>query len=561
MNSYSDELGRPGWLAPQGPREGLSHYLEVIRERKRLIGACVLVATIVAAVYATLAPRSWEAESRLLISPVSSAANLVGLGLITSSSNPGGDISTAASLVTTPEVGALVATRIGHTTGRAVLKDVSAVPVAQSSVVAITATASSARRAQAIADAFAQATVQNRMEALHRQLDAIIPTLRTQLQSLPSVQRTGQGSLGERLATLETLRAGPDPTITVSSLAQRPIAPSWPRTKLSILAGILVGLIVGVGSAFALEGLDPRVHREETLRRIFRLPVLARIPRERRKSWQGLPLRPTDISPAAHESYRMLRVALDARAGSADSRSTPAGDSRSEGGRSTAFVGARPRSPRSIMVTGSTSAEGKSTVALNLATVLAAAGRNVLLVETDVHRPSLAGALGVRAQWGLAGVLMGKIDLQDALIPVEGSQGNLSALLVEELALHLPDGLLGGADELVERAKAIADYVVFDAPPVTEVSDALPLSKHVDDVLIVARLGHSRADRLVNLGEALTRQSVRPAGLVIVGEEPGQGGTYYSYAESPPAADRGLRKRLRRQAPKILDERVPTTGT
>jgi Mrp family chromosome partitioning ATPase len=197
-------------------------------------------------------------------------------------------------------------------------------------------------------------------------------------------------------------------------------------------------------------------------------------------------------------------------------------------------------------------------VALNLATVLATAGRNVLLVETDVHRPSLAGALGVRVQWGLASVLMGKVDLDDALIPVEGSQGNLSALLVEELALHLPDGLLGGADALVERAKAIADYVVFDAPPVTEVSDALPLSTHVDDVLIVARLGHSRADRLVNLGEALMRQSVRPAGLVIVGEELGQGGTYYSYAESP--AHRGLRKRLRRQAPKILDERVPTTG-
>jgi Mrp family chromosome partitioning ATPase/capsular polysaccharide biosynthesis protein len=559
MNSFSEEVGRPSWLAPQGPREGLSHYAEVIRDRLRLIVTCVLVVTIVAGVYATLAPRSWKAESHLLITPVDGATNFIGLGLITNSSNPGGDISTAASLVTTPEVGALVAARFGNTTVHAMLAGVSAVPVAQSNVVAITATASSAARAQAIANAFAQATVENRTRTLHRQLDVIIPTLRAQVRTLPPIQRTGQGSLGERLASLETLRAGPDPTITVASLAQSPTTPSWPRKKLSIIAGILVGLIVGLGGAFALEGLDPRVRREEALRRIFRLPVLARIPRERRQSWHGPPLRPNDLSLAAHESYRMLRVALDAQGGSTVPRSMMVTGSRSEGKSTVALIEARGGSTasRSIMVTGSTRSEGKSTVALNLASVLASGGNEVMLVEADVHRPSLGGALGVRAKSGLAGVLMGKVDLEDALITVEGLGDNLSVLLVEESAFHLPDGLLNAADELVERAKAMADYVVFDAPPVTEVSDALPLSKHVDSVLIVARLGHSRTDQLVNLGEVLTRQSVRPAGLVIVGDDLSQGMGYY--AESS-AARRGLRGRLRKQSPKTLREQVPTTG-
>lgn len=557
MNSFSEEPGRPSWLAPQGPREGLSHYLEIIRERKLLIAACVIVATAVAAIYVAVAPRTWKAESRLLVSPVSGAANFVGLGLIATSSNPGGDISTAASLVGTPEVGALVASRIGHTTVNGVLKEASAVPVAQSNVVAITATASSPARAQAIANAFAQATVQNRTEALHHQLDAIIPTLRAQVQSLPPAQRTGQGSLGERLATLETLRAGPDPTIAVSSLAQRPTAPSWPRSKLSILAGMLVGLVIGIGAAFAQEGLDPRVRREETLRRIFRLPVLARIPRERHRSSHGLPIRPSDLSPTANESYRMLRVALDARAGADSWSKLPTGlhpDRESNHGM--AFSETRSRTPRSIMITGSTSSEGKSTVALNLATVLASAGRKVMLVEADIHRPSLAGALGVRPHGGLAGVLMGKIRLQDALVTIDGSHGNLSALLVEELALQLPDGLLGGADELVEQAKTIAEYVIFDAPPATEVSDALPLSKHVDDVLIVARLGHSRADRLVNLGEALMRQSVRPAGLVVVGDELGRGGGYYSSYAPSPASSRKRRWNIRREIPKLVEQQV-----
>jgi tyrosine-protein kinase len=559
MNSYSEELSKPSWLAPQGPREGLSHYVEVIRERKRLIITCVLVVTIVAGIYATVAARSWKAESRLLITPVNGSSNLIGLGLITPSSNPGGDIATAASLVDTPEVAELAATRIANTPVRTLLADVSAVPVAQSNVVAITATASTAAGAQAIANAFALGAVQNLTEKLHRQLDAIIPTLRAQVRTLPPAQQTGQGSLGERLASLQTLRAGPDPTVTVASLAQRPVAPSWPRKKLSIIAGVLVGLIVGLGGAFALEGLDPRVRREETLRRIFRLPVLARIPRQRRQSWHGPPLRPNDLSPAANESYRMLRVAFDARRGASAPRSMMVTGSRSEGRSTVSLVEARgdSRAARSIMVTGSTRSEGKSSVALNLAAVLASAGNVVMLVEADVHRPSLAGALGIRPKLGLADVLTGNVDLEDALIQVEGLGGNLRVLLVEESAFQLPDGLLSAADELVERAKASADFVIFDAPPVTEVSDALPLSKHVDSVLIVARLGHSRTDQLVNLGEVLSRQSVRPAGLVIVGS---QGMGYYGYYAQSPAAPTGLRARLRRQRPKIRQEQVPTTG-
>jgi succinoglycan biosynthesis transport protein ExoP len=531
--SYNEESGNPGWLAPQGPREGLGRYAEVIRDRLRLIILCVLATTIVAGVYVTLTPRSWKAEAHLLVTPVNGTANFIGLGLISSSSNPGGEMSTAASLVTTPEVAALVAAHLGHTTADAALGAASAVPVAQSNVVAITATASSAARAQALANAFALATVENRTQMLHRQLDAIIPTLRTQVQTLPPAQRTGQGSLTERLAALETLLAGPDPTITVASLAQRPTAPFSPRKKLSIVAGILVGLIVGLGGAFALEGLDPRVRREEALRRIFRLPVLARIPRERRQSWRGSPLRPDDLSPLAQESYRMLRVALDPRGGQ--------------------------KVPRSMMVTGSTRSEGKSTVALNLAAVLASAGHKVILIEADLHRPSLAGAIGVRAKTGIAGVLMGEVDLEDALITVDGMGDNLSVLLVETSALNLPDGLLGGADELVERAKAVADYVVFDAPPVTEVSDALPLSQHVDSVLIVARLGHSRTDQLVNLGEVLAREGIRPAGLVIVGDEI-HGMGYHGYYAQSPATGGGFYPRLRKQTPKILQQQTSTTG-
>jgi Mrp family chromosome partitioning ATPase len=201
------------------------------------------------------------------------------------------------------------------------------------------------------------------------------------------------------------------------------------------------------------------------------------------------------------------------------------------------------------MITGSTASEGKSSVALNLAATIAFAGQQVILVEADLRRPSVARALDLAARpgkRGTAGVLMGEIALKDALLRVPQLTDNLRDLLVEQSAPYLADGLLAASDDLLDQAEALADCVIFDAPPVTEVSDALPLGEHVDDVLITVRLGHSRTDQLVKLGEVLSRLNVRPSGLVVVTDEVKQGSGYY-YAAS--AGSQSLLGRLREQMP------------
>ena len=124
------------------------------------------------------------------------------------------------------------------------------------------------------------------------------------------------------------------------------------------------------------------------------------------------------------------------------------------------------------------------------------------------------------------------------IVSLDGTGEDLKVLLAGRSYGSLVDGLLTAAGRLVEPAKELADYVIFDTPPVTDVSDILPLSQYVDDVLIVSRLGHSRVDKLVNLGEVLSRQGVSPTGLVIVDDDLNQGSGYY-YAQAPHSRGRG----------------------
>jgi Mrp family chromosome partitioning ATPase len=76
---------------------------------------------------------------------------------------------------------------------------------------------------------------------------------------------------------------------------------------------------------------------------------------------------------------------------------------------------------------------------------------------------------------------------------------------------------LPAAEALLEEAKRLADYVVLDSPPLTQVIDAMPLARRADDVVLVVRLGSSKLAQLARLGDLLDQNEIRPAGFVVVG--------------------------------------------
>ena len=78
----------------------------------------------------------------------------------------------------------------------------------------------------------------------------------------------------DQIDQLETLATRPDPTMTLAAPAVLPTSSYTPRVKLSLLAGLFGGLILGIRAAFAYQALDPRLRREEELRDLFRIPIL-----------------------------------------------------------------------------------------------------------------------------------------------------------------------------------------------------------------------------------------------------------------------------------------------
>jgi MinD-like ATPase involved in chromosome partitioning or flagellar assembly len=95
---------------------------------------------------------------------------------------------------------------------------------------------------------------------------------------------------------------------------------------------------------------------------------------------------------------------------------------------------------------------------------------------------------------------------------------------------------LPAAEALLEDAKRLADYVVLDSPPLTQVIDAMPLARQVDDVVIVVRLGSSNLTQLAHLGDLLEQNSIRPAGFVVVGGPAPEESSYYREAQRRRAA-------------------------
>jgi receptor protein-tyrosine kinase len=201
------------------------------------------------------------------------------------------------------------------------------------------------------------------------------------------------------------------------------------------------------------------------------------------------------------------------------------------------------RELRTLLVASPASGDGKTTVALHLAAAAAKMGSTVLLIEADLRHPTVAQQLDIHPGPGIADVLIGSVSLWKATQSIDldqpsGISGQVPALDVLVAGAPLPPN----PSELIEsdamaaalrQASSTYELIVIDTPPLTAVSDAFPLLRKVDGVIIVGRIGGNPRDLAERLHHTLAGAGAPLLGVIANGFKVRRGSNGYGYDYTP----------------------------
>ncbi|MGP3920755.1 polysaccharide biosynthesis tyrosine autokinase [Nonomuraea sp. 10N515B] len=263
--------------------------------------------------------------------------------------------------------------------------------------------------------------------------------------------------------------------------------PISPQPLQNVASGVLIALLIGVGSIFLRDRLGNAVKSSQALQRSSQSPTLGIIGYE--KDARRRPLIAGDRSSSMRSAaYRALHANLQ-------------------------FIGID-RQPKSLMVTSCLPNEGKSLTSSNLAIALAQEGWRVLLIDGDLRRPRLPDYFGVEGAVGLTDVLIGKAQLDDVV--QRWGELDLYVLLSGQTPPN-PSELLGsrGMGQLIEGLTRSYDMVIIDAPPLLSVTSDATLAAACDGVLLVARYGKTRHEHIVRAQDLLSSVTARVVGTVL----------------------------------------------
>lgn len=158
--------------------------------------------------------------------------------------------------------------------------------------------------------------------------------------------------------------------------------------------------------------------------------------------------------------------------------------------------------------------EGKTTTVSNLAVAYAHEGKNVLLIEADLRKPSLHHVFGVSNDTGLTNVLAQQVDVEDVIRPTAVT--NLSVITSGSIPYN-PSEMLGSHNMqmLVHDLKQRYDMILFDTPPILAVSDALIVSALCDGVVLVVLGGKVKKSQVRKAKTQLEHVKAHLLGVVL----------------------------------------------
>lgn len=465
------------------------------RDRKWVILQALIIIPLAVLALTLHQQKTYTATANLLFNSQPDLNSLLGSsGDVT---DPTRTFETNKDLINLPVIAQKASQRLGHGhTAGEVRSSISVNSKSESDVVEVSAATNSPQLSAQMANAYVDAYVDYRGRADRTRLNNAVDQATRNLDALTPAQRAStQGQqLSDRLNQLklaQSLQTGPANVVQRASAPSSPSSPSLPR---NLVLGILVAIVVGFGLAALLEQLDRRVKAADDLEGIYRLPVIARVPRSPLLADLAMVEDRDAMTRSLEiEAFRILRGNL----------------------RYLNFG----HDIKSILVASASQGDGKSTVARHLAMTMASMGDSVVLVEGDLHKGS-SPLVGPEQGPGLSGLLVGA-SLQESLVRVDlpsqpGEVPRRLTVLPSGPAPPNASELLGSMRmlQVLHGLEKVFDVVILDSPPLSAVSDALALVPEVSGVLVVCGLGETTRDSARRLRKELALLGGRALGVV-----------------------------------------------
>ncbi|HUT78682.1 MAG TPA: hypothetical protein VM285_13390, partial [Polyangia bacterium] len=316
-----------------------------------------LAALTGAIAFLALREPSYEATANVLVTALpQDDQTFLGLSLLRDSGDSTRTTQTAATLLDSPEAARLAASELGPDwTQQRVEDSVDVSPQGDSNIIAITGAANNPGLSTQVADEFTAAALEVRAKGLEQQVDDAIKLTSTELDKTAK-KDPNAFELSARLTQLRSIQDTGDPTLTFQQQATIPTSPTNPGPVIVIPLALIAGFALGSGAALMRELLDRRIVDVEDAIAIYPLPVLARVPRLPKREGDHPPGASWHMAPEAMEALRTLILQFE-------QRERPLG---------------------TVLITSPTRGDGKTTSSINLATMLAATGRQVVLLDFDL---------------------------------------------------------------------------------------------------------------------------------------------------------------------------------
>ncbi len=329
---------------------------------------------------------------------------------------------------------------------------------------------------------------------------------RNRLQNIQAQYRQSFATVFQSYEQVRLSEFNSTTNVAISEEAIVPGAPVWPQTRLIMIVATVTGLILAAVIVLFQDYLDDSIKSAEFIQNHFDLPVIAQIGHFDAKQ-QPLVTYHHPRSPSA-EAFRNMRMNLKYLAVD--------------------------HNLKTILVTSANESEGKSTVAANLAIVLARGGQETILLDGDLRLPKVNRLFKLSNNRGFSEVFIdNNLSFEEV---IQKSQIEGLSILTSGSPPPNPSELLDTkrAREIVSNLAEQTDIVVIDSPPLLAVTDAVALSQYVDGVILMVRVASTKAGMLKTAIERLRRVDANLLGILMIdidGKAAAYDDYYFSYGE------------------------------